>query len=63
MLFGSVASRFRLSRPCLAASRSAGSENNDTDDGRPIIGRGMISDILWLARRGLLFVAIEETGT
>jgi len=39
-----TASRFRLSKPCRASSRSAGVENNEAEDRRPIDGIGIISD-------------------
>ena len=44
VLDGSCASRFRLSKPCLAASRWAGVGNIEVEERRPIDGRGMISD-------------------
>jgi hypothetical protein len=45
VLYGSSASsRFKLSRPCLPASISAGVENMEVEERRPIDGRGMISE-------------------
>ena len=44
VLYGSSAnSRFKLSRPCLPASISAGVENMEVDERRPTDGKGMIS--------------------
>lgn len=41
--WGFTASRFRLSNPCRASSRSAVVENNEAEDRSPIEGIGIIS--------------------
>jgi hypothetical protein len=43
--WGFTASRFRLSNPCRASSRSAVVENNEAEDRSPIEGIGIISGV------------------
>ena len=53
VLYGSWASRFRLSRSCLPLSRSSRVENMDVEERRPIVGKGMISESEAVSSRAL----------
>lgn len=45
MLYKVPASRFKVSRSCLAVLRSSAFANKEDDDRRPIVGSGTISEL------------------